>query len=167
MSDGGHSENLGLYSLIRRGVKKIIVVDAEYDPNGVFDALNIVKDKIKKEDNLVLEFENDDFKNYTPMDTNIHLVKGKITGFSENSKNGQPYEIEIYYLKLSIDRQVIVDKCNNSDDYCTVMHQINTQQNFPHHSTIDIQYSKKQVAAYRDLGHLLGKEITKNQLMLP
>jgi len=33
LSDGGHSENLGLYSLIRRRVKNIIIVDAEYDPN--------------------------------------------------------------------------------------------------------------------------------------
>lgn len=32
LSDGGHSDNLGIYSLIRRGTKQIIVLDAEHEP---------------------------------------------------------------------------------------------------------------------------------------
>ncbi len=31
LTDGGHSENLGVYSLIRRNCREILVVDAEYD----------------------------------------------------------------------------------------------------------------------------------------
>ncbi len=34
LSDGGHSENLGVYSLLRRGVRDIIVVDAAEDVEG-------------------------------------------------------------------------------------------------------------------------------------
>ena len=31
LSDGGHSENLGAYALLRRGCRTILVVDAEYE----------------------------------------------------------------------------------------------------------------------------------------
>ncbi|MCH2003085.1 patatin-like phospholipase family protein [Acinetobacter seifertii] len=31
LTDGGHSDNLGIYSLIRRGTKKIIVLDSEHE----------------------------------------------------------------------------------------------------------------------------------------
>jgi len=34
LSDGGHSENLGIYALMRRGVRDIIVVDAAQDIDG-------------------------------------------------------------------------------------------------------------------------------------
>lgn len=39
LSDGGGEENLGLYSLVRRGVRNIIVVDGEQDAPGKLEAL--------------------------------------------------------------------------------------------------------------------------------
>lgn len=39
LSDGGGSDNLALISLVRRGVRDIILVDAEHDPNGEFSGL--------------------------------------------------------------------------------------------------------------------------------
>lgn len=39
LSDGGGEENLGLYSLVRRGVRHIIVVDGEQDAPGKLDGL--------------------------------------------------------------------------------------------------------------------------------
>lgn len=36
--DGGHSENLGALPLIRRGIKNVIIIDAEHDPNYIYDA---------------------------------------------------------------------------------------------------------------------------------
>ncbi|TIX48790.1 patatin-like phospholipase family protein [Alteraurantiacibacter aquimixticola] len=37
-NDGGLSENLGAFALIRRGVRNIIVTDAEHDPGYIFNA---------------------------------------------------------------------------------------------------------------------------------
>jgi hypothetical protein len=39
LSDGGHTENLGLYQLVKRGCPLIVVSDATADPNAVFDDL--------------------------------------------------------------------------------------------------------------------------------
>jgi hypothetical protein len=36
--DGGHSENLGALPLIRRGIKNVIIIDAEHDPYYIYDA---------------------------------------------------------------------------------------------------------------------------------
>lgn len=47
LSDGGHSENLGVVALIKRGVQKIIVLDAEYDEKLTFEAYFILKDRLK------------------------------------------------------------------------------------------------------------------------
>lgn len=47
LSDGGHSENLGAIALIRRGVKKVIIGDAEHDPRYKFDAYVNLRTRLK------------------------------------------------------------------------------------------------------------------------
>jgi hypothetical protein len=47
VDDGGHSENLGAVALIRRGVKNVIVSDAEMDPNYEFDAYLNLKTRLR------------------------------------------------------------------------------------------------------------------------
>ena len=45
LSDGGHSDNLGIYSLLKRGCQNLLSVDAEYDPNYNFSLLKILSKK--------------------------------------------------------------------------------------------------------------------------
>lgn len=47
LSDGGHSENLGVVALVRRGVKNVIVVDAEHDKELTLEGYFILKDRLK------------------------------------------------------------------------------------------------------------------------
>ncbi len=49
VTDGGHSDNLGLFSLVRRRCGSVIVVDAEWDPGYEFDAYRTVKTALRKE----------------------------------------------------------------------------------------------------------------------
>jgi len=46
LSDGGHSENLGAFSLIRRGVKTIVILDGEQDPEYEFEAYTKLRDRL-------------------------------------------------------------------------------------------------------------------------
>jgi hypothetical protein len=55
LSDGGGSENLGMYSLIKRGIPDVIVVDEGQDMDGKMDDLCWVKDALLQ-DNLRLRF---------------------------------------------------------------------------------------------------------------
>lgn len=59
LSDGGHSENLGMYALVKRRVKNIITIDAEHEATSsrdkrmaVFDALQRLRCHLGKEEGL-------------------------------------------------------------------------------------------------------------------
>lgn|GEM_PF-6971185 len=48
MHDGGPSENLGAIALIRRGLPRVIVIDAEHDPDYSFGAYVNLKDRLSR-----------------------------------------------------------------------------------------------------------------------
>ncbi|SFB69112.1 patatin-like phospholipase family protein [Collimonas sp. OK412] len=56
LSDGGGSENLGLYSLLKRGFDDIIVVDTAADVEGDMSDICTVRKALQKE-NITLEFD--------------------------------------------------------------------------------------------------------------
>jgi hypothetical protein len=58
LTDGGHSENLGAFALIRRLCKHIIIIDAEHDPDYRFKAYRKLKARLKKE--LRVDFSLDE-----------------------------------------------------------------------------------------------------------
>lgn len=49
LSDGGHSENLAAFPLVRRVCENIILVDAEYDPNYTFEGYFKLKEALARE----------------------------------------------------------------------------------------------------------------------
>lgn len=49
LSDGGHSENLGAFSLVRRLCQEIFIVDAEEDPGYAYDAYFKLKHAVERE----------------------------------------------------------------------------------------------------------------------
>ena len=49
LSDGGHSENLAAFPLVRRICENIILVDAEHDPNYIFEAYFKLKEALGRE----------------------------------------------------------------------------------------------------------------------
>lgn len=60
LTDGGHSDNLGAFSLIRRMCKNILIIDAEYDPEYGFDAYYRLKRKLKSEFNINITIDGID-----------------------------------------------------------------------------------------------------------
>lgn len=60
LTDGGHIENLGIYSLARRLCGKIIVVDATFDPHYQFEDYHKVKDALRNEMQVELEIKEID-----------------------------------------------------------------------------------------------------------
>lgn len=55
VSDGGHSDNLGAFSLVRRLCDQIIIADGEYDPNYEFDGYAKLKPRLKAQLGLDLQ----------------------------------------------------------------------------------------------------------------
>jgi hypothetical protein len=57
LSDGGHFENLGLYEMVRRRCRKILVVDAAYDPQYEYEDLENAIRKIRTDFGIEITFD--------------------------------------------------------------------------------------------------------------
>lgn len=118
LSDGGHSENLGLISLIRRGVENIIVSDGEQDSNLTFESYYILKDRLNS---WGLTLKNDFLdqrseKSVTDSDEWWDREEARIEETNLKSGNFMAYvyrdDIEIskiYYIKASVTGEVKKD----------------------------------------------------------
>ena len=60
LSDGGHAENLGAFSLVRRLCEEIIIVDAEYDPSYEFEAYTLLKRSLLTQMGILLKVDEID-----------------------------------------------------------------------------------------------------------
>jgi len=173
LSDGGHSENLGAYSLIIRGTKNVIIIDAEHDPSGKFEALRILKDALWKEHRLTLSIDKLDLLSdkFNPFNAEQSIFTGKVTGFSNGYISKQPSKnhINIFYVKSSIIlAQMDYTNCDNSEDCypCTVAafyknNKKGQKNSFPHHSTAKTAMEAPQSIyyAYRDLAKYITSQI--------
>lgn len=146
LSDGGHFENLGIYEMVRRRCRYIMVSDAGADPECAFEDLGNAVRKVKIDLGIDISFEelriSSRDKPINPQHAwafgTIHYPEGK----------GR-----ILYIKPSFFGELPVD----------VRSYAAGSESFPHESTGDQFFSESQFESYRRLGHFftsaLGKEI--------
>jgi hypothetical protein len=119
LSDGGQSDNTGIFSLLRRGVKTIIFADAGQDVVGTFEDLCKLKAHLKAGDlyGQPFELELDDhyfggrkFEDFCDGRMSIDLanwpypvMRGKIYSDSKDQKGS--YAVDLFVLKPSLDLQ--------------------------------------------------------------
>ena len=107
LADGGFSENLAALPLIRRGVKNIIIVDAEDDPAYKFESYCRLRRYLAGADIVLAVKEIDDFVN---CETSRHKTVEKVftaasvavgSAVSTATHIGRPIDSTIYYVKMS------------------------------------------------------------------
>jgi hypothetical protein len=170
LSDGGHSDNLGAYSLIRRGVERIIIVDAERDPNSEFVAAHRLRKQIREEWGCTMEFEQEQPLDVYNAPIKASIIRGTITQAPSWPGNLQIRgAIQLWYIKLSMDRTLLRDDSQPVFDPGATLtgglhrYPDNVQRcarhdaAFPHNSTADVFFSPDQFRAYRDLGYIIVK----------
>jgi hypothetical protein len=172
ISDGGHIENLGAYSLVRRGIPHVILVDGEHDPTTAFSSLKKLRDALKRDLqlDLVLDtsgMENEDSR-FDVNDPPFAYLRGCIHGVYDGKKE---VPIRLLYFKLSMDREQPGKASEGGvlgkpDDYLPDYHPHVTNRrdesrDFPQVSTADISFTRDQFLAYRRLGFDLVKEADK------
>ncbi len=190
LSDGGHSDNLGAYSLIKRGVGKIIVSDAEADPDGSLGGLKRLYKQLKNEGKL-LSFYTIKNGTRTPIrefneclasgDDNVPCLSiaydrdsidrdvadwelSPIINGEVKMKDGQKIT-EVLYVKLrALDKYQSVS--NDQEQYPkATLYIINNDRDkkaFPHVSTFDVNFSPTQYYAYFSLGRFYGEQLKKH-----
>lgn len=162
ITDGGHIDNIGLYQLLKRRCKYIIVVDAEADAAMNFGAFCDVQRFARIDDGVrvTLDWEpvraaslarsTDRLKQVPPDDPqhDLHYAVGKIlyekTGGEKDSATGESQAEEgiLLYVKASV----------TGDEADYVLDYERRYPNFPHESTAQQFFSEEQMEAYRALG---------------
>jgi hypothetical protein len=147
LSDGGHFENLGLYELIRREAKVMLVIDGEADPTKSLSALVSVARRVNEDFGATISFDPEGGPAELFSTTAMHYPQ-------DTSYSKRPFIVAevryddgstgaIIYLKALIIKELsfvaLGYKAKNPD--------------FPNQTTLDQFFSPDQFEAYRELGY--------------
>ena len=162
LTDGGHFENLGLYSLLRRRCKFIIVLDAEADPEMRFPSFAIAQRYARIDLGVRIDIstqaiarhaiqtrnmlnqtgktgKDGKVADFPPRDVGPHCALGRIK-YPPNPDDSD--DGILLYVKLSIS--------GDENDYLTDY--ARRYRAFPHETTGDQFFSEEQFECYRALG---------------
>ena len=160
LSDGGHSDNLGAYALIKRQCEIMIIVDAEHEKSisYEFQSYQRLKDRIFEEQDLLLQVNDiDNYLNSSKNSTKPFTPSNAVMLGEICSKSNPSFRtLTAIYIKLSFDR-------NKLQDYPSIVGQYACKnEKFPHDPTTNQRYTTEQFVAYRELGHHVAKNIKQH-----
>jgi hypothetical protein len=142
LSDGGHFENLGLYEMVLRRCKVIIVSDAGADPTYVYQDLGNAVRKIRIDMGIPIEFRRpmpmSPARAATPEWSGHHAAIADIRySACDSSEDGI-----LVYIKPSL----------SGDEPADVQHYAAQNSEFPNQTTADQFFNESQFESYRRLG---------------
>ncbi|MBZ5579297.1 MAG: hypothetical protein LAP40_22270 [Acidobacteriia bacterium] len=143
LSDGGHFDNLGLYELVRRRCRYIIVGDGEQDGDLTFGSLGQAIRMCRADFGVEIEISPDPIRIGANSFSKTHCVVGKIHyPEQEPGHPGRNAGGWLLYLKSSLTGNEPADVI----EYHSRFHE------FPHQSTADQFFTESQFESYRRLG---------------
>ena len=143
LSDGGQFENLGLYELVRRKCRWIIVSDATADPQRQFSDLGKAIELVRMDFGARLELDTSPLRVPAADGTfPAGFVSGKILYDDET-------EGDVFYVKPTILESTPED----------VLAYARENPTFPAQSTSDQFFDEQQFEAYRELGFQIGRTL--------
>jgi hypothetical protein len=150
LSDGGHFENLGIYEMVLRRCRHIVVSDAGSDEKFVFDDLGMAIRKIYIDFGIRVVIDRMGLyprsAQKSDRDNPKYCATGRIL-YSEVDKGGT--DGDFVYLKPVFYGTEPQDIYN----YAT------TNEAFPHESTADQFFSESQLESYRGLGEYAVNQV--------
>ncbi len=145
ITDGGHIDNIGLYQLLKRRCRFIIVIDAEADPGMNFSAFADVQRFARIDEGVLISLDWRPMRAATlarledrtksPDAHKLHFAAGHIL-YKDGSKG------MLLYVKATV--------TGDEPDY--ILDYERRYPTFPHESTSDQFFSEEQMEAYRALG---------------
>jgi hypothetical protein len=141
LSDGGHFENLGLYEMVLRRCRNIVVVDASADPEFNYEDIGNAIRKIRIDMGIPIEFPDQPHIPKAPYGEGPHWAVGEIQYScvdGQDTQNGT-----LLYIKPSI----------NGNEPKDILAYAKLQPAFPHQSTADQWFDEPQFESYRRLGY--------------
>ena len=150
LSDGGHFENLGLYEMVLRRCKVIIVCDASGDPKFEFNDLGNAIRKCRVDLGIPVEFEHMPIYPRSRQEAGKYCAVGRIA-YSCVDKGAE--DGVLIYLKPAFYGSV------GGNEPRDVYHYAQSHAAFPHESTGDQFFGEAQFESYRMLGSHIAEQI--------
>lgn len=135
LSDGAHFDNLGLYELVRRHCRYVIISDATADPDVAFDDFGIAARKIRQDFGVDIQIDLGPLKPDAEGYSRQHMVVGTID-------YGSLDQGVLLYIKPAL----------TGDEEPDVRQYRRRNASFPHETTGDQFYDEAQWESYRRLG---------------
>ncbi len=142
LSDGGHHENLGVYPLLKRRCRVIIISDAASDPHYTMKDLANLQRKARIDLGINIELDMTQLRPNQERYTETHCVKGTI--YYPNDKNGV-----LFYIKTTMTGKEPED----------LLAYRRSSPSFPDETTANQFFNEDQFESYRKLGEVAGKEV--------
>jgi Patatin-like phospholipase len=151
LSDGGHFENLGLYELVRRRARLIIVCDGGQDPGFAFEDLQCAQRRVAADFGATLDLTTDALERLIPRRTDHRYpeadlklahsghVVGRIRYADDSSAT-------LIYLKTTLIENLPL----------ALLGYRGANPAFPDQSTADQFFDEEQFEAYRELGYRIA-----------
>jgi hypothetical protein len=150
LSDGGHFENLGLYEMVLRRCRSIVVVDGDADSDLQFEDLGNAIRKIEIDLGIPITFPG--YDDGVPMKkgvvgSNMYCVEGEI-GYGCVDEGTAPGKL------------IILKPVLNGTEPPDILAYHASHPDFPHESTTNQFFNESQFESYRHLGSWLVHVIT-------
>jgi hypothetical protein len=155
LTDGGHFDNTGLYALVERGCRYIVVCDCGADPNLKFEDIGVAIRRCRIDFGTEIDLRIDNFAEPT------RAADISRRPFVWGSIRYQPEHLRILGLDPAADRGVIVW----IKPTVTALNAVDVQQyhranpEFPQQSTADQSYDESQFESYRRLGYESARDV--------
>ncbi len=159
LTDGGHFENLGIYEMVLRRCRFIVVCDGTSDPDYNFHDLAGAVSKIRVDFGVPIKFVQQSLISLKPEDgrpaRHGYCALAHIGYSSVDKATNKQKKVEdgiLLYIKASINNTEPID----------VFTYKQANPAFPHESTGDQMYSEEQFESYRELGSHIVEHIGVN-----
>jgi hypothetical protein len=154
LSDGGHFENLGLYEVVLRRCRNVLVSDAGNDLSFAFEDLGNAIRKIRIDFGIPIDFE----KKILIM-PNASKKPGMYCAIAtiRYSAVGEGADGTLIYIKPTL-RGSMTPRQKDTEVPYDVYSYSKSSGDFPHETTLDQWFSESQFESYRELGsYILGQ----------
>jgi hypothetical protein len=153
LADGGRFDNMGLYELVRRRCRKIVICDGEQDQDTTFEGLGMAVAKVRIDFGVEIEFTPGQLDALAPDAKTGRSTRHFATGTIRypappGGDNDDPkYVGEIVYLKTSF----------VGDEPVDLVHYKRERPDFPQETTLNQWFTEPQFESYRRLGQLTAE----------
>ena len=159
VSDGGHFDNTGIYSLLKRRPKVIVAADCGADPKYLFSDLESLVRKAKIDFGATIEFV-DPAKLGEKLPAELSAALGTPENISPEAASNWLVLGRIQYRDKSEGALLIVKPRRLDKMPFDIVAYADRNPDFPQQSTGDQFFDEAQWEAYHQLGVLLGDKLT-------